>query len=114
MSTIERFTLPSHLTLINAYAFNACIQLRVFEINEDSKLQKINDWAFMNTSIKSFFIPRYLDTIGKNAFSNCNNLQIIEVDEYSEMKCFHANPFKDCKNVVIIIPTKLNYHFKID
>ena len=114
VSTIERFTLPSHLTLINAYAFNACIQLRVFEINEDSKLQKINDWAFMNTSIKSFFIPRYLDTIGKNAFSNCNNLQIIEVDEYSEMKCFHANPFKDCKNVVIMIPTKLNYHFKID
>ena len=96
-----------HLTLIDA-----CIQFSVFEINDDSKLHKICDCVFLNTSIESFYIPHYLDIIGKNAFSNCNNLQI--VDKYSEMKCFHDNPFKDCKDVIIMIPTNLNYHFKID
>ena len=82
-SSIERFTVPLHLTVIHEHAFDSCTQLRIFDISENSELQEIGLRVFEKTSITSIRITPHLTIINHHAFANCETLQIIEFDANS-------------------------------
>lgn len=74
---IESIIFPSTLTEIGEYAFCLCEVKSVFA--GQSKLKKISDNAFYNSTISSIELPSTLTEIGEYAFFGCNNLLSIEL-----------------------------------
>lgn len=98
-STIERFTIPIHVTKIGDCAFSYCKMLKRVEIPANSELRIIGKSVFSNSSIESFTIPPHLTSIGDFAFSFCKRLQQIEIKENAELKSigrcvFFSTPIK--------------------
>ena len=71
-SAIESITIPSHVKIINCYAFNKCKQLKKVEFAQNSELVSINGYAFIESSISEINIPPNAK-IAKTAFKNCLN-----------------------------------------
>ena len=70
--------LPSSLTIISAFAFNGCSNLKSVELSEN--LDRINDNAFsFCSSLEGIHIPAKVKTIDPGAFVYCN-LKWITVD----------------------------------
>ncbi|KAK8897393.1 hypothetical protein M9Y10_015339 [Tritrichomonas musculus] len=102
-SIIKRIRIQSSVTSIGENAFDCCEQLEVIEIPDDSKLQTIDRDAFSYSKIKSIQIPSSVTSISEKAFCFCKNLHIIEIIS-SEMISMCYTVFKDCKNVIVMIP----------
>lgn len=73
---------------------------------KNAELQEIDDYAFMESSIKSISISPHVTKIGKGAFGFCD-IEIIEFDENSELKYIDLNIFEDSIQVKIMIQIKL-------
>lgn len=56
-SSIERITIPPHLTKISEYTFYSCRNFREIEIPNNSELYTIGSGAFSHSLIKSLFFP---------------------------------------------------------
>lgn len=62
----------SERTSIGAYAFYDCANLTSFTI--DSHITNINNYAFANSGLTSVTIPESVTYVSSNAFENCGNL----------------------------------------
>lgn len=103
-TAIDKFILPYNVTKI-------CSELQRFEIPNNTKLNSIERGAFVFTAIKSLIIPAQVTRIEDDSFSFLCDLQIIEFDEDSSLNDF-IDQFKDLKNTIIMIPTKMRRNLK--
>ena len=81
---IESITIPTHVTLIDEYAFECCGNLKALKIQENSELQSIGKNAFYSTSIETVSIPQNLISIGEYAFSSS-----VKIIDFSLSKMLH-------------------------
>lgn len=106
-STIERFTIPPHITIISNSTFSYCKHIQNIEIPENSELKIIENYAFAFSSIERFTIPPHLTKICGSAFFYCKNLKEIEVPTTSELKTIEVSVFFNTKIEYFTIPSKL-------
>lgn len=65
------------------------------KINFPSTLKKIDDMAFVKTSLKELKLNEGLQVLGKRAFSNCSSLQKINLP--NSLTKISDNAFEKCK-----------------
>ena len=59
------------VTKISKGAFSNCLNLQFVEMQADSQLQIIDEFAFACTSIQSITTPWQVTKIGESAFEGC-------------------------------------------
>ena len=93
--TLTEVYLPLNTKYIRDYAFNACSNLRVVNLEECKELTNISNNAFRNTSIKSVTLPATLSEIGSCAFQECQSLESVDLSATSltaiRSSCFYNN-----------------------
>lgn len=92
-SSIERITLPPHLTEIGDYAFSDCKKLKEVNIPSNSELKKIGKQAFVNTAIESLFIPSKTVELCEGFALKMPNLNKVYVMEGNENFISHDSKF---------------------
>lgn len=83
---IEKVIIPSFIKIIGPYSFETCNKLSKIELSNDSELQKIEKYSFLNSTIESMTIPSKVTHICEGAFSSCSQLRKIEISSNSELK----------------------------
>lgn len=79
-SILQNIILPSSITTIGNYAFNACQSLKAIDI--PTTVSNIGHLAFSScASLTQITIPSSVTEIGVNIFENCRALQKIDVDK---------------------------------
>ena len=106
-TNIKKIYIPSNVLMICESSFYKCYKLSNVEIPTDSKLQTIENFAFSRTNIRQIYIPSNVSNINIDAFKFCNNLQIFEISEESKLEFLDKAIFLTCKNVIIMIPQKI-------
>ena len=102
---LNRFDLPSKVTIIHDDVFSGCTNLTDFSVS--SKLVSIGKEAFYNCGkLKSIYLPDDITIIGDSAFQGCRSLTEVTLpDNITDLGDY---AFKDCENVTkFIIPLKL-------
>jgi len=100
------------VTKIGEKAFCGCVNLKSVEIEKESKMEVIEDYAFFNCSELKCFgnkadegeakIPDTVKEIGEGAFFCCNSLQLVLIPD--SVETIKAGAFSGCaalKNVII-------------
>lgn len=82
---IKEVTIPKNIKQIGSSAFSNCKQLTSVLFESDSKLQKICENAFYESSIDSISIPSSVIEIDQYALS-CNNLRNVTFQEDSKLE----------------------------
>lgn len=68
------------VTMIDAYAFNDCVNLETISFADESELTSINSYAFQNcTKLTNFIIPESVTTIGLGVFKKCASITTMEL-----------------------------------
>ncbi|KAK8838602.1 hypothetical protein M9Y10_033234 [Tritrichomonas musculus] len=72
--------IPSFIKKIGPFAFNNCDKLVRIEIPSEPKLETIDEYAFISSSIESFSIPASLIDLKEGWYQFSRNLTKVEVD----------------------------------
>ncbi|KAK8871265.1 hypothetical protein M9Y10_006981 [Tritrichomonas musculus] len=78
-SSIEKFTIPPHLTVLCDSSFANCKQLLAIEIPENSELRTIQKNAFWNSTIESLTIPSSLVDLQEGWCCGASNIKRVDV-----------------------------------
>ncbi|MGN1277558.1 MAG: leucine-rich repeat protein [Floccifex sp.] len=102
--SIVSVKIPSGVTTIGDYAFNACANLSSVSI--PSSVTTIGQRAFWKTALPSIVIPEGVTTIGKEAFAKCANLTSISLPQ--SLSTINANAFSDTGLSSITLPDNIS------
>ena len=100
VSRIRQIAIPSGITVIPSYAFRECNNLESVVFLKDSKLERIENSAFMCTGLKEFVCPSTLKVISYGAFAGSANLKHIELNagiQDMDYFCFAGTQLADVK-----------------
>lgn len=103
----EQVNIPNYIRIIGPSAFTHCSKLRNVEIPSDSKLEKIGNNSFGESSIESIFIPSRVKIIDDYAFSMCNNLQSVEIQSNSMLEIIGEEAFNESAIKKISLPSSI-------
>ncbi len=103
-SNLKYVYIPSSVVNIGERAFQICGKLSKVEFAENSRLLKIEDFAFWMSGIANIELPENIESIGEGAFENCNNLSKIVIPD--TVRIIEKSAFMSCQNLqeVIISP----------
>lgn len=98
---IGKVKLSSTVKVIGAEAFSFVTGLDNIELNYG--LERIEDCAFLNSSLKVIDIPNTVNWIGGSAFRGCEQLKQVKLS--SSIQSIEASTFEGCKSLTdIIVP----------
>lgn len=104
-ATLKYVIIPSQITKIGERAFNGCKSLTRVDVEEQSHLEIIGSYAFIDcSSLLSVVLPKSLKSLEYGAFMDCYNLE----DIYAYM----TNPFKISEYTFWCYTDKRNDHIK--
>ena len=96
-TSIREIIIPASVTNINFGAFQLCKNLQKVTFEENSKLEKIDKYAFYYCeSLVNIEIPASVVSICREAFSRCANLQNISFGENSKLIELELSAFNNC------------------
>lgn len=79
---LEFVSLPASLEIIPYSMFYDCHNLREVQISDDSKIKKIESFAFAGcSSLESFLIPSEVSNIGQGPWRGCTALQSLTLHD---------------------------------
>lgn len=96
ITTVE---IPSNIVQIASDSFCNCTKLEEVTFSEDSKLETIQMFAFLNTNLKKIHIPPSVVEIGDGAFFECKQLSEVTFSENSKLESIGFRVFT-CTNLV--------------
>ena len=108
---IKHVKIPSFIEKIGPYSFDSCIQIQEIELQNDSKLHRIEKFAFRNSTINKFILPKQITHICENAFYY-SKFKKFEIPKDSNLKKIEECGFFGSSIVSIFIPhslTKIDY-----
>ncbi len=101
-SALTSVTIPSSVTLIGAFAFNECNNLKTVKFENGSKLKSIGAYAFSKCSnLTTITIPSEVTSIGNGSFDNCSSLTTINVP--NSVTDIGNDSFYNCKNLQTVV-----------
>jgi hypothetical protein len=83
--TLEQLVVPAPVEMIATSAFCCCRRLATVVFEGDSRLVRIEDYAFFETAISTISIPDSVRRIGANAFGKCGQLKSINFGPGSQL-----------------------------
>ena len=98
---------PPDISRISSHAFNDCTNLRTVEIQNNSKLNTIEKFAFFNCAFKNITIPTDVTMIGCSAFNQCVNLEVVSFAQNSKLSLIEDCSFCKTSITSIKIPSKV-------
>lgn len=90
---IKNVIIPSFVKQIASCAFNFCECIQKVEFSEDSKLKKIDRFAFACSSITEISIPKSVMVIDDYAFHHCKKLKKVHFHDDSELRIIGQESF---------------------
>jgi len=103
-SHLKSVLLPSSVTSIDSYAFQACTSLLTF--NVPSSVTTICAWAFWScSSLTSVNIPSSVTTIGEYAFWSCSSLSSVDIP--SSVTSIGSDAFRSTGIKSVSIPSSI-------
>ena len=106
-SSLNKISIPSHVTRIGKNAFSRCQFLETIEFSEKTELKSIDENAFSNSSIRKISFQSHLSKIGDYCFYCCNQLEEVEFPENSELKSIEVFAFYSTLIKSIVIPSSV-------
>lgn len=100
---ITRVCFPSSLQTIEDYCFKECKSLKRISFAVDSRLVKIGDLAFEQTSITKIILPSSIEVIGTYAFTS-TPLKYVKIPDDSKITVINEGVFEDTQIKKIRIP----------
>lgn len=132
-SQLTDVTFPESLTEIGFRAFSGCEKLENIIIPQNSKIEKIDSFAFEYTGFTKLEIPEGVTDIEEGAFQGCKNLSSVSIPNsvrkimgYAFSHCpklesvtipagvetIGPNPFASCEKLTEILVDENNQHFR--
>ncbi len=76
---ITKISIPEGYTVIGAYAFQGCVNLKTIEISDT--VTKIENGAFSGCTsyANTLYIPDSVNEIGNNCFELCTSLSVVSI-----------------------------------
>src|SRR5690606_21385137 len=78
---LNKINFPNSVETIGSYAFYNTKALLQLPISNESKLYKIDEYAFASSGITEIFIPKGVNTLGTNIFDSALSLSKVEFDK---------------------------------
>ncbi len=105
---LTKVTLPARVLIIGSKAFEGDTALKTFSWADGLGIQRIEDSAFVGTSLASFVAPSNLEYIGTNAFSGVESLKSVTFNE--GLKTIADGAFKECTRLTgtLTLPSSLS------
>lgn len=96
-SELLSVTIPSSVMYLGRAAFGSCHSLEIVNFQDNSRLQYIGKFCFMETKIKRIHIPDSCETIDNEAFWACTNLEYVKLPAH--LLYLGNKVFEDCKKL---------------
>ena len=100
----EDVLIPSNIKIIGENSFIRCKKIKSVKFQENSELEIIDKYSFMESSIIEIKLPKHLRIIEKEAFNKCENLKKLEFQEFSELEFICSSAFQRTSLTEVIIP----------
>jgi hypothetical protein len=78
-------TISSGTEVICASCFEDCKSLQGINFGGNSRLSRIEGWAFSNSGLTSIIIPASVEVIDESCFEDCKSLESIIFEEGSKL-----------------------------
>lgn len=100
---VEKAVIPSFISKICTNAFFQHKKLKTLEFEENSKIESIENEAFIESSVECAYIPSSVEKIGFKAFEGCVNLRFIKfylnsncIEKVEKRMYIHKFAFMSC------------------
>jgi hypothetical protein len=112
---VSEISIPDNVNTIGRLTFQHCAGLKHLTVSAGSKLEIIDEGAFMGSGLSDIFIPNSVYYIGSHAFRDCSSLKSVTIPAGSTLGdevfrdsglesvtvndnvTFGKNVFQDCK-----------------
>ena len=84
-SSLAGISIPTNVTNIGRKAFENCKKLANVTFAENSKLQRLGIYTFVNCGFAEITIPASVESMAQYVFSNCNNLRTLRFERNSKL-----------------------------
>jgi serine/threonine protein kinase len=104
-------SIPSDVSIIGSQCFCGCKSLCEVIFENGSKLQRIEEQAFLDTGVKTIRIPSSVEFLGEYCFCVCESLY--EVIFEGNVKVIQNNVFSQCDSLKCVkVPRGVNLNYK--
>jgi hypothetical protein len=99
-STIYRYfgsahaiMIPSSVVVLGDWCFFACKSLECVNFQSDSRLERIDEWAFRESGLRSIVIPSSVVVLGRSSFFECKSLGFVRFGRDSRLERVEESAF---------------------
>lgn len=104
---IKTVVIPASVCDIGDYAFARCYSLQRLIFKRNSKLKKIGDHAFEESSLINVDFPSSVEEIDDAAFCSCTKLAIVSFQDDSNLRKIGHYAFNNTNIKSIVFPKKI-------
>jgi hypothetical protein len=108
-SSSSHIQISSDIEILGSSCFSYCKSLSSISFESNSGLNRIESFAFSNSSLESISIPRNVEILGSSCFSDCKSLSSISFESNSRLTRIESSAFSNSSLESIEIPR--NVHF---
>ena len=102
-------TIPTSLTSIGAYAFEACNDLTSMYFGFGVNLRRFQTGTFHSSGLINVTLPSSIEDVGDSAFAHTTNMMYVSVEPQSQLTSIGIQAFYFSGLKSIYIPASLNY-----
>jgi uncharacterized Fe-S cluster-containing radical SAM superfamily protein len=103
-SAAQDVTIPTTIEILGLSCFSGCQSLSSISFELDSRLARIDRFAFSDSALKSIVIPCNVEILGQSCFSNCKSLSSLSFESNSRLTRIESNAFSESSLQTIVIP----------
>jgi hypothetical protein len=98
--------IPFTVQILGSRCFSNCRSLSSISFEPNSRLTRIESFAFSFSSLQSIVIPSTIQILGSKCFSNCRSLSSISFESNSRLTGIESMAF-DRQNLFVVIPSTI-------
>jgi hypothetical protein len=109
MSGLRTIHIPASVEVLCKNSFSNRKSLASITFESNSKLQRIEEYAFAGSDLRTIHIPASVEVLCKNSFSNCNSLASITFELNSKLQRIEKSAFVGSGLKVLLLPNCVDY-----
>jgi hypothetical protein len=97
-------TIPRDIEILGSSCFRECKSFSSISFESNSRVMRIESYAFSESSLQSIVIPSSVEIFGSSCFQLCESLSSSSFESNSRLKRIESGAFSDC-HLSIVIPS---------